>query len=172
MFAAHIARNDGNVSGASNDPPEFCPAAGGVVGSLMHQGGCPISLFPTLSPKKTENQDGKNHQADARIELVSLSREAGGGEGDANEGINQQQDNTDHNEAAAVPDSVQIQSSLKHPNWIFEIFGLSAEDMVAGWHPFVGSDEPNQTGPHDGRGDQNSRQHHPRQRLLELDVVH
>ena len=43
-----------------------------------------ISFFSTLSPKKTENKDAKNHRADDGIELVPLSRETDRGKGDAN----------------------------------------------------------------------------------------
>jgi hypothetical protein len=131
-----------------------------------------MSLSSALSPKETENKDAKNQQANGGVELVSLSSEAERCKGDPNEGIEQQEDNTDHDEAATVRDSFQIKGSLEHRNWIFEILRLSAEEMVAGRHPLVGSDEPNQTGPHDGCGDQNSCEHQPRQRVLELRVVH
>jgi hypothetical protein len=131
-----------------------------------------MSLSSALSPKKTENKDAKNHHADDGIELVPLSSEADCCKGDANERIDQQQDNTDHDEAATVPDIIQIKGSLKHRKWVFEILGLSAEDMVTGRRPLVGRDKPNQTSRHNGCGHENPRQHHPRQRVLELGVVH
>jgi hypothetical protein len=116
-----------------------------------------MSLSSALSPKKTENKDAKNHQADDGVEPVPLSSEAHCCKGDADERIDQQQDNTDHNEAAAVLDGIQIKGSLKHRKWVLEILGLSAEDMVAGGHPLVGRDKPNQTSRHDGCGHENPR---------------
>jgi hypothetical protein len=131
-----------------------------------------MSLSSTLSPKETENQNPKNQETNGSIELVSLRSEAECCKGHSNERVEQQENNTDHDEAATMPDSFHIKGSLKHREGILKILGLSTEDMVARRHPLVGGDEPNQTGPHNDRGQQNSRQHQPRQRVLELRVVH
>jgi hypothetical protein len=129
-------------------------------------------LSPAVSPKETEKKNAKDRQADDGIEPVSLRGEADCCKGDPNERIDQQQDNTDHDQAAAMADGLQTNRSLKHRNGVLKILRLSAEEMIAGRHSLVGRNEPNQAGPHDGRGHQDSREHHPSQRVLQLRVVH
>ena len=60
-----------------------------------------------------------------------------GGEGDANQRIDKQQDDADHNQTSAVPHIIQIKRPLKHGNRVFEILGLPAKDVVARRQPRV-----------------------------------